>query len=347
MTCSAIRSVTSAYSAAKSNKRPAKKPFAFKRDHAVFLVGKKGRDASFPRDGSLSIWTVAGRKRMPYRVPDRLKPLFERAKLVNSLTVREDRTGKLVVIASITIDAPDPQPGKPVGVDLNATNAVVAVNLEGDTFFETGLATRVRNKKTRKTVRRLQIKRAAKKAVGASTRSVRRTLKRLGRQRSNRTKDFARCVAKRLVEWAGPGATLVFEKLKFDRRRKEFRRAGTNRKLTEWPRGVILEATRSRAALVGSTVVQVDPAYTSQTCSVCGNLGERKRHQFSCPMCGCELHADVNAAVNIRRKFTATAPLSGGPPSTGPEARGLSRVTHQRMSVDDTFSVHENRVSDV
>lgn len=293
---------------------------------AVFLVGVRGRDASFPRDGLLSIWTVHGRIRVPYRVPGRLRHLFDRAKVANSITIHIGRDGKLVATASITIEVPDPKPGKPVGVDLNATNAVVAVNLSGDIFFETGLATRVRNKRTRKTVRQLQIKLVAKKAVGGQTRSVRRTLKRLGRKRSNRTKDFARNVAKRLVTWAGDGATLVFEKLKFDRRRKDYRqKAGTRRKLSEWPRGLILQAAKNRAELVGSTVVQVDPAYTSQTCSVCGNLGDRNRHSFSCSMCGCELHADVNAAINIRRKFTAPVRPDGGPKSAGPEARTTAR----------------------
>jgi IS605 OrfB family transposase len=327
MTCSAIRSVASAYAAAKSNKRPAKAPFDFTRDVAVFLVGRKGRDVSFRKDGMLSVWTVAGRKRMAYQIPERLRPLFGRATVVNSMTVREGRDGRLSATLSITIEVPDPAYGRPVGVDLNATNAVVAVNLQGDVFFETGLATRVRNKRTRKTVRRLQVKKAASKAVGRSTRSVRRALKRLGRKRSNRTRDFVRCVAKRLVEWAGP-ATLVFELLKFDRRRKDHRlKAGTRRKLAEWPRGMVLQAVRNRAELVGVPVVLVDPAYTSQNCSVCGNLGERNRHEFSCPTCGCRLHADVNAAINIRRKFAASAPPTGGPPSVGPEARGSSRAS--------------------
>jgi putative transposase len=46
--------------------------------------------------------------------------------------------------------------------------------------------------------------------------------------------------------------------------------------------------------------------------------GIRKRHAFTCPHCGYEAHADVNAAVNIRLRSTALR-LSG-PLSTGPEA---------------------------
>jgi transposase len=68
----------------------------------------------------------------------------------------------------------------------------------------------------------------------------------------------------------------------------------------------------------GLLVDDVNPAYTSQDCSRCGLRGVRKRHAFTCPHCGHEAHADVNAAVNIRLRYTALR-LSG-PLSTGPEA---------------------------
>lgn len=318
MVQTAFRSVAGAYASAKANKKPAKKAFTFSRNLAVFLIGDRGRDASFTQDGKLSVWTVAGRKRLDYRVPERLRPLFEKASGYRSLTITEGRNGRLEATLIIGLAVDEPKAGLPVGVDLNETNAVVAVKLDGSTFFETGLATRVLNKRTRKTVRRLQIKLAAVKAEGKSARSVRRALKRLSRKRSHRTKDFARCVAKRLVEWAGSASTLVFEKLKFDKRRKS--RKGISRRLNEWPHALIKQCVRNRAELAGVAVAEVDPAYTSQTCSRCGNLGERHRHSFQCPVCGFAAHADVNAAVNIGRKFTGAAKPPGGPPVNRPRS---------------------------
>ena len=53
------------------------------------------------------------------------------------------------------------------------------------------------------------------------------------------------------------------------------------------------------------TVVDIDPAYTSQTCSYCGERGERKKQEeFVCtnPQCkrrGEKINADFNAARNI------------------------------------------------
>jgi putative transposase len=52
----------------------------------------------------------------------------------------------------------------------------------------------------------------------------------------------------------------------------------------------------------GITVEYVNPAYTSQECSVCGNVDEKNRKsqsKFECLCCGLKLNADVNASRNI------------------------------------------------
>ncbi len=44
----------------------------------------------------------------------------------------------------------------------------------------------------------------------------------------------------------------------------------------------------------------VNPAYSSQVCSVCGSFGVRERHLFKCP-CGNQQHADWNSSQNLCR----------------------------------------------
>jgi IS605 OrfB family transposase len=55
-----------------------------------------------------------------------------------------------------------------------------------------------------------------------------------------------------------------------------------------------------KALAEGLYVVYINPAYTSKTCSVCGRIGHRVKHSFTCE-CGTRRHADVNASVNIAR----------------------------------------------
>jgi hypothetical protein len=240
MTITALRLVAGAYASAKRNyarrvraevKRKARceakgwtykprqiKPVGicrFERPAALFLVGERGRDADFRADGALSIWTVTGRKRLPYTIPTSLRPLFEAAKEIDSVTVIE-RKGKLYGRVALTLEAPEPQGIVPVGIDLNETNAVVAVDADGRELFITGKATKVLNYRTMQTTKRVQRKLATRKAEGADTHGVRRVLKRLSGRRKWRTQDFARCAAKRLVGWTPADAVLVFEDLRIE-----------------------------------------------------------------------------------------------------------------------------------
>lgn len=69
-------------------------------------------------------------------------------------------------------------------------------------------------------------------------------------------------------------------------------------RLHRWAFRQLQEFVAYKAEALGISVVYVNPAYTSQTCSVCGALGKREKHRFSCS-CGNRRHADVNASANI------------------------------------------------
>jgi IS605 OrfB family transposase len=321
MTCTAIRLVAGAYASAKANKRPALRPFDFKRPTALFLVGQRGRDARFCDDRTISIWTMAGRKRIAYTVPDAFTQTLAEAVQIDSMTVIE-RGGRLLGRVVVTLRVPNPKGIHPVGIDLNETNALVAVDPDGNTLFVSGRDFKVRNIRTRKIRRRLQEKLATHKAHKQDTRSVRRLLKRLGRKQRNRTRTFCQQTAAKLVAWVPDDSVLVFERLTLPQTSKKLRvRKGTRRRLSQWQRRLMRQSVANAAERRGLLVDEVNPAYTSQDCSRCGLRGIRKRHAFSCPQCGHEAHADVNAAVNIRLRYTALR-LSG-PLSTGPEALSL------------------------
>ncbi len=173
LTWTAIRLVAGADASATANKQPAKRPFTFTRPTALFLIDSRGRDARFCDDGTLSIWTVAGRTRSASSVPDAFTQTLAEAAEIDSMTVIE-RTGRLLGRVVVTLRVPDPKGLHPVGIDLNETNALVAVDPNGATLFVNGKQVKVRNVRTRKTRARVQRARAARKAQQQDTRSARR-----------------------------------------------------------------------------------------------------------------------------------------------------------------------------
>lgn len=79
-----------------------------------------------------------------------------------------------------------------------------------------------------------------------------------------------------------------------------------NRLLTNCGRGAVARKLADLNARYGIEIHQVEPAYTSKTCSGCGYVDARQRsgETFHCRHCGRKLHADVNGARNIALAVT-------------------------------------------
>jgi len=76
-------------------------------------------------------------------------------------------------------------------------------------------------------------------------------------------------------------------------------KAGLNRGILANGWGALVKRLEHKAP---GRVEKVNPAYTSQTCSVCGHRAPENRESqavFRCVACGHRANADVNAAVNI------------------------------------------------
>ena len=56
-----------------------------------------------------------------------------------------------------------------------------------------------------------------------------------------------------------------------------------------------------KAAWAGKRMIKINPAFTSQNCSMCGNRQKLKLSDrvYHCPCCGLLLNRDHNAAKNI------------------------------------------------
>ena len=114
-------------------------------------------------------------------------------------------------------------------------------------------------------------------------------------------------VSRRIVEWIQQfeSPLVVFEDLKHMRESIDY---GTrmNRRLHSLPFQKLRSFVAYKAAFEGIPSDDIDPAYTSQTCSCTGceytSKSNRRRKRFTCNACGRQDHADRNAAVNIAKK---------------------------------------------
>jgi len=72
----------------------------------------------------------------------------------------------------------------------------------------------------------------------------------------------------------------------------------------DWPQGMLREQIAYKATAAGIPVLEVDPDGTSITCRKCGQRDPHSRNgnTFYCGRCDYEVHADVNAAINIAVK---------------------------------------------
>ncbi|MBK1647784.1 RNA-guided endonuclease TnpB family protein [Rhabdochromatium marinum] len=125
----------------------------------------------------------------------------------------------------------------------------------------------------------------------------------LGRKKINRQMDKTHAQIRDIVfqsvhQVVDKAAVIAAEDLTAPMAGKSFGK-NVNRRLASWTKGVIAEALDRVSHLRGSTVVLVNPAYTSQMDSRNGCLlGKRQGDRFYCSD-GVVLQADQNAARNV------------------------------------------------
>jgi transposase len=92
-------------------------------------------------------------------------------------------------------------------------------------------------------------------------------------------------------------------------------KSGLNREIMRSGWGLLVRRLEEKAP---GRVEKINPAFTSQRCSVCGHADSKSRESqavFRCTACGYACNADVNAARNIAAGHAVTA--RGRPPTGG------------------------------
>lgn len=246
------------------------------------------RTISFNPNDIISICTIKGRQKIHLILGEYQKQILKKAtKFCDSELIKRNKKFYL----NITIEIPD-VPIKEIkdviGVDIGITN--LATCSTGDNF--TG-------KQVQSVRKRYHTLRSSLQSKG--TRSARRHLKKMSGKEKRFQKDVNHCVSKKIVDLANQhNLAIALEDLTHIRRTikkgKKQRRTFNNWAFYQLRNFISYKAQRD-----GTTVVLVNPAYTSQTCSSCETIGIRNGQDFHCSSCGFQANADFNASLNIKR----------------------------------------------
>ena len=217
-----------------------------------------------------------------------------------------------------------PDDGEVLGVDINVHQVATS---DGHFYFLPDL-------KKKEARRKRYQRRMARQIKGSNRRKhTKKKLAKVSRKISNIRKDWIHQTTRDISEKCG---TIVVEDLKVrsmtasakgtieNPGRNVRQKSGLNRSILDTAFGEI----RRNLEYKCGRLIEVDPAYTSQTCSHCGHADKENRKsqaRFLCVSCGFASNADTNASMNIRR--LGMAQLHG-------EERSGSRQTPMSREID-------------
>ena len=222
-----------------------------------------------------------------------------------------------------------PDDGEFLGVDMNARQVVTS---DGHFYFLPDL-------KKKEARRKRYQRRMARQVKGSGRRKdTKKKLAKASRKITNIRKNWIHQTTK---EIAGKCGTVIVEDLKvknmtasakgtIESPGKNVRqKAGLNRAMLDTAWG----ETRKKLEYKCGRLIEVNPAYTSQTCSECGHTNRENRKsqaRFLCVSCGFASSADTSAAMNIRR--LGMAQLHG-------EERSVCKRTPTTREIDTRLTV--------
>jgi putative transposase len=229
---------------------------------------------------------------------------------VKSYRVTMDRAGRWHV-AFAAIPDPVPAPGNCYAVGIDRGVAVSAALSTGELLHAPGLTTRERTR-----VRHLQRKMAKARSGSKRRARVKHAIARLRARESDRRKDWTE---KASTDIARRFDVIRVEGLQIGSMTRSARgtpqkpgrnvgqKAGLNRGILRSGWGLLVRRLEQKAP---GRVEKINPAFTSQRCSACGQVDPKARESqaaFRCTACGYACNADVNAARNIAAGHAVTA----------------------------------------
>lgn len=293
MTQSVFKTVIAKYKTILENQNEWIKP-SFKKPQYDLVWN---RDYSLTQN-CFSVNTLTGRVKLPY-FADGMSKYFDHtiykfgtAKLVN-------KHGKYFLHIPVTYEVEEAKLSdvcNVVGIDRGINFVVATYDSKHKSAFVSGKAIKQKRAAYSKLRKELQMR---------HTPSSRRRIKAIGQRENRWMQDVNHQVSKALVE-SNPKHTLfVLEELTGIRNVTERVRTKDKYVSVSWSFYDLEQKLIYKAKQNQSTVIKVNPRYTSQCCPVCGHIEksnrDKKLHLFTCKNCGYKSNDDRIGAMNLYR----------------------------------------------
>ena len=260
-------------------------------------------DLVWNRDYSLtqncfSVNTRNGRVKLPYFAEGMSKYFdhtiykFGTARLVN-------KHGKYFLHIPVTYDIEESNTSdicNVVGIDRGINFVVATYDSKHKSGFVSGKTIKQKRAHYSKLRKELQMR---------QTPSARRRIKAIGQRENRWMQDVNHCVSKALVENNPKHTLFVLEDLSGVRNATERVRTKDRYVSVSWSFYDLEHKLTYKAKQNQSTVIKVNPRYTSQCCPVCGHIEKANRDKkirlFTCKNCAYKSNDDRIGAMNLYR----------------------------------------------
>ena len=260
-------------------------------------------DLVWNRDYSLtqncfSVNTLNGRVKLPYFTEGMTKYFnhtiykFGTAKLVN-------KHGKYFLHIPVTYEVAECSNAEirnVVGIDRGINFVVATYDSKHKSDFVSGKSIKQKRASYSKLRKELQMR---------QTPSSRRRIKAIGQRENRWMQDVNHQVSKALIDNNPKHTLFVLEDLSGIRNATERVRTKDRYVSVSWSFYDLEQKLIYKAKQNQSTVIKVDPRYTSQCCPICGHIEKANRnkkiHLFSCKNCGYQSNDDRIGAMNLYR----------------------------------------------
>lgn len=248
--------------------------------------------------GYFSVNTLSGRIKLAYH-PEGMDKYFDptiykfgTAKLVN-------KHGKYYLHIPVTYDVEEFDASKVtnvVGIDRGINFVVATYDSKQKSSFVNGRTIKQKRANYSTLRKELQMRR---------TPSSRRRIKAIGQRENRWMQDVNHCISKALVDNNPKHTLFVLEDLSGVRNATERVRTKDRYVSVSWSFYDLEQKLIYKAKQNQSTVIKVDPRYTSQCCPMCGHIERSNRdkrlHLFCCKNCGYKSNDDRIGAMNLHR----------------------------------------------